>query len=228
MKKEVSMQLRKSHFITLSFVFLLILGSIFVYSQPSVYGHSAGELIGTVFRSGDYSFPADVTVETDLTLSGNITGSSPTNIANGLLLVPQSAPACNASLEGVAYINNVSEKTFFCKNGAFTEFQGPQGPQGPQGSTGPKGDTGATGPKGDTGPKGPDGPQGDQGPQGDYDSSCSSDTYALCRRESASCGCSGITVSVDTTSPCSVTADSGTCSVTGSPTCIACECRWDC
>jgi hypothetical protein len=94
--------------------------------------------------------------------------------------------------------------------------KGDQGDTGAQGAQGPQGPTGAQGVMGSTGDRGPAGPQGPQGPIGGK-------SVAACGAM-AFCGCGAGTLVISSSAPCSVSADTGSCTGDG-PQVRCCVCK---
>lgn len=102
--------------------------------------------------------------------------------------------------------------------GRLIGAKGDQGDQGPQGVAGPAGPTGAQGPVGRTGDRGPVGPQGPQGLVG------GSKSVAICG-VMAACGCITGSLVASSHAPCSVSADTGGCTLGEGPQSWCCVCK---
>ena len=107
-------------------VFLSGIGYVIAWNSanPPLMGHSIDEM--------DWNTP----IPDDIAVDGSIR------------MVPRSSSTCNAAHNGAIYYDSDNHRAYICRNGAWSEFRGPQGPAGPQGPQGPVGPQGPPGPAG--------------------------------------------------------------------------------
>ena len=124
----INIKIEKKDLWLLSAVIVFLLGVMYVVAyggnQPSVMGHSVGEM--------DWIQP----IPQDLAVNGSIRA------------IPRSSSTCNAAKEGAMYYDIEDNAIYICKNGAWSDFKGAQGPQGVQGIQGIQGIQGYRGPPG--------------------------------------------------------------------------------
>lgn len=163
-------------------------------------------------------------LEGPLTIAGN-------NVGIGTMI-----PAAKLDVKGNLAINGTqvidSAGNWVGNPTGLIGPRGPQGLQGPQGDRGPAGSSGSTGSSGPQGPAGPTGSQGSQGPQGPpgpvihTSAVCAGPLGQYVEAPECSTLCHGSRVIVSSRSGCTVTSDTGSCSLNPSTTpgrCCVCS-----